>query len=98
MCTDETTTYEAPDDSDRGTYEAPDEAAGGTDLHLGPLSALAVVNDDAGLSLLQCTANDVRVVGPGVILNEPCDCPTGKFDAQVRFTVENNAASPRYCV
>src|SRR5207302_11035748 len=50
-------------------------------LSLGPLSALA---DD--LSGLGCTANDVRIVGPGIVLNEPCDC-TGTFDANVQFHI-----------
>src|SRR5215216_5107504 len=98
MCTDETTTYESPDETasgtyespdgtDQGSYEAPDDgAAGGRpawsrrtflkaaalgtaaaallnragsgDLNFGPLAALA---DD--LSALQCTANDMRVIG-----------------------------------
>jgi hypothetical protein len=56
-------------------------------LHLGPATALA--ND---LSGSQCTANDIRIKGPGVILNEPCNC-SGTFTAQVAFTVENNAAN-----
>src|SRR5438105_12006245 len=38
-------------------------------LNFGPLAALA---DD--LSGLNCTANDVRLVGPGIILNEQCNC------------------------
>src|ERR1041384_1347298 len=50
----------------------------GPGLHLGPAAAFA---DD--LSSLNCTANDVRIPTPGVILNEPCGC-TGKFDAQVQ--------------
>lgn len=48
-------------------------------------------------SSLKCTANDVRIIGPGVILNEPCGC-SGTFDAEVQFTVENNAAAERHCV
>jgi hypothetical protein len=49
------------------------------------------------LSTFQCTANDVRIVGPGIVLNEPCGC-SGSFAAQVSFTVENNAASDRGCI
>lgn len=61
-------------------------------LHLGPLTAYA---DD--LSQFQCTANDVRILGPGQVINEPCSC-TGTFTAIVQFTVENNAASDRGCI
>lgn len=57
-----------------------------------PLAAFA-----HDLSGFQCTANDVRIVGPGRVLNEPCEC-TGTFTAQVEFTVENNAAADRYCI
>jgi hypothetical protein len=57
-----------------------------------PAPALA---DD--LSTFQCTANDVRIVGAGQIINEPCNC-TGTFNAEVAFTVENNAASERGCI
>lgn len=64
----------------------------GRALHLGPATALA---DD--LSGLNCTANDVRIVGPGIILNEQCNC-TGKFDAQVQFHIINNTGTDRYCV
>jgi len=49
------------------------------------------------LSSLNCTANDVRMTGPAIILNEPCAC-TGTFNAQVQFSVFNNAAATRYCV
>jgi hypothetical protein len=62
-------------------------------LHLGPASALA---DD--LSGLGCTANDVRIVGPGIVLNEPCVCANGKFDADVQFHIINNTGTTRYCV
>ena len=66
-----------------------------TGMHFGPLSALAQSGD---LSALQCTANDMRVIGRGRILNEPCNCASGSFfDARVEFTVENNAAADRYC-
>ena len=57
-----------------------------------PFSAFG--HDATGLN---CTANDVRIVGPGVIVNEPCNC-TGTFTAQVQFTVENNAAAERHCI
>lgn len=49
------------------------------------------------LSDFQCTANDVRIIGTGQVINEPCDC-TGTFTATVQFTVENNAGSPRNCI
>src|SRR5215217_8157779 len=53
----------------------------GGSLHLGAMEAFA---DD--LSQFQCTANDVRILGTGQILNEPCAC-TGTFNATVQFTV-----------
>ena len=62
------------------------------DGSLGFESALADV-----LPNVNCTANDVRIVGPGVIINEPCDC-TGSFNAQVRFRLLNNTGTDRYCV
>lgn len=65
---------------------------GGVGLRLGTRSAFA---DD--LSSLNCTANDVRVVGPGIILNEDCTC-SGTFTAQVRFRIVNNTGTSRYCV
>jgi hypothetical protein len=61
-------------------------------LHFGPLSAYA---DD--LSGLNCTANDVRIPGPAVVLNEPCIC-SGTFNANVQFRVVNNTGTTRYCV
>src|SRR5262245_9946735 len=61
-------------------------------LHLGGAAAFA-----HDLSGLQCTANDVRIIGPGVILNEPCNC-TGTFNALVSFNIENNAGTERYCL
>jgi hypothetical protein len=64
----------------------------GRALHLGPASAFA-----HDISDFQCTANDVRIQGPGRILNEPCDC-TGTFSATVEFTVINNASSDRNCI
>ena len=64
----------------------------GPGLRLGPAAAYA---DD--LSSLNCTANDVRIVGPGIILNEPCAC-TGSFTAQVQFHIINNTGTDRYCV
>jgi len=57
-----------------------------------PLAAYA-----DNLSSLNCTANDVRIIGPGQIINEPCAC-TGTFNAQVRFRVVNNTGTTRYCV
>jgi hypothetical protein len=64
----------------------------GGDSLFRPLAAYA-----DNLSGLNCTANDVRIVGPGQIINEPCDC-TGSFNAQVRFRVINNTGTTRYCV
>lgn len=61
-------------------------------VRVGPLAAYA---DD--LSSFQCTANDVRIIGTGQIVNESCPC-NGTFDAQVTFTVQNNAASDRTCI
>jgi hypothetical protein len=58
-------------------------------LRFGPLPAAA---DD--LSTFQCTANDVRIVGPSEVQNEPCDC-TCTFWAEVVFTVKNIAVSDR---
>ena len=58
----------------------------------GPLAAYA-----HDLSALNCTANDVRIVGPGIILNEPCTC-SGTFNAQVQFHIINNTGTNRYCV
>jgi hypothetical protein len=49
------------------------------------------------LSGLNCTANDVRIIGPGIVINEPCNC-TGTFNAQVRFRIVNNTGTDRYCV
>ena len=61
---------------------------------LRPLAALA--HDVSGLN---CTANDVQIIGSGQVLNEPCACPaSGTFAAQVSFTVRNNAAAARRCV
>lgn len=88
----------AEDDEDRASRRTFLKAAvlgvGAAAIHQGfnPVSAYA--ND---LSSFQCTANDVRIVGPGRILNEPCSC-TGTFNAQVAFTVENNAGADRYCI
>src|SRR5947209_13885641 len=68
--------------------------AGDGSFNFGPLAALA---DD--LSSLNCTANDVRIAGPGVVLNEPCICKTGDtFTAQVQFHIVNNTGTDRYCV
>jgi hypothetical protein len=64
----------------------------GKTTSFGPLTALA---DD--LSTFQCTAGDVEIIGAGQVINEPCTC-TGTFNAQVQFTVRNNASSPRGCI
>jgi hypothetical protein len=61
-------------------------------VSLGPLGTYADV-----LTNVNCTANDVRISGPGIVINEPCPC-TGTFDAQIRFTVNNNTGTDRYCV
>lgn len=58
----------------------------------GPLRVYA---DD--LSAFQCTANDVRIIGPGIVLNEPCTC-NGTFNAVVSFHIINNTGTTRYCV
>jgi hypothetical protein len=62
-------------------------------LHFGPMTALA--ND---LSTKPCTAGDVEIIGNGIIVNEPCVCNSGTFNAQVQFTVRNNTGTERYCV
>src|SRR5438876_730121 len=49
--------------------------------------SIAWAND---LSTDSCTANDVQIVGPGVILDEPCTCTGGTFPAVVAFPVYNN--------
>lgn len=46
---------------------------------------------------LQCTANDVNLVGPGIVLQEPCDCAV-PGPATVLFAVANGASSDRYCL
>ena len=48
-------------------------------MAFGPLTAFA-----DNLSGLNCTANDVRILGAGPDLNEPCTC-SGTFTADVRF-------------
>ncbi|HEV8632806.1 MAG TPA: twin-arginine translocation signal domain-containing protein [Chloroflexota bacterium] len=63
-------------------------------INFGPIAALA--ND---LSDSPCTAEDVEIVGPGIVINEPCACtPGGTFNAQVQFTVRNNTSTGRYCI
>jgi hypothetical protein len=63
-------------------------------IRLGPLPAFA---DD--LSNFPCTANDVRIAGTGLVLNEPCCCAAGStFTAQVAFPVENTTGTERYCI
>jgi hypothetical protein len=39
----------------------------------------------------------VEIIGTAQIVNEPCNC-TGTFNAEVHFTVRNNAASDRGCI
>jgi hypothetical protein len=61
----------------------------------GALSS-AFAND---LSTYPCTAGDVEIIGSGVIINEPCECPPGgTFTARVQFTVRNNTSTGRYCI
>jgi hypothetical protein len=61
---------------------------------LGARSAAA--ND---LSDSPCTAEDVEIVGDGIVINEPCVCtPGGHFGATVQFTVRNNTSTNRYCI
>jgi hypothetical protein len=56
----------------------------------------AAAND---LSDYPCTAEDVEIVGNGIVVNEPCVCtPTGRFGATVQFTVRNNTSTSRYCI
>jgi hypothetical protein len=62
-------------------------------LRFGPATALA--ND---LSTNPCTAQDVEIIGAGFVLNEPCVCSGGTFDATVQFTVRNNTSTGRYCI
>ena len=46
---------------------------------------MAAAND---LSDYPCTAEDVEIVGSGIVINEPCVCtPGGTFNATVQFTV-----------
>jgi hypothetical protein len=59
----------------------------------GPLSAYA--ND---LSLYPCTANDVTIEGTGHVINEPCVCSSGTFQAIVQFDVANHTGTERYCI
>lgn len=51
-----------------------------------------VICDD--ISAGSCTSNDVRITGPGSILNPQCGCTTA-FNAVVVFPIVNNAASSR---
>jgi hypothetical protein len=71
-------------------------AVAATLLALG-LGARPVAAND--LSTSPCTANDVEIVGSGLVINEPCTCPAGgTFSATVRFVVRNNTNTGRYCV
>ena len=66
----------------------------GEGFHFGPSVALA--ND---LSTSPCTAEDVQIIGPGIVVNEPCNRSGGNtFPAKVQFTVRNNTSTGRYCV
>jgi hypothetical protein len=66
----------------------------GSQAVLRPVSAYA--ND---LSTFPCTAQDVEIIGPGTVTNEPCTCPPGgTFTATVQFTVRNNTSAGRYCI
>jgi hypothetical protein len=57
---------------------------------------MAAAND---LSDYPCTAEDVEIVGSGIVVNEPCVCtPGGTFNATVQFTVRNNTSTSRYCI
>jgi hypothetical protein len=58
----------------------------------GPAAAYA--ND---LSNKPCTAEDVEIIGTGIVLNEPCTC-SGTFSANVQFTVRNSSSAARYCI
>jgi hypothetical protein len=60
--------------------------------NFGPAAAYA--ND---LSNFPCTANDVQIIGTGIVVNEPCDC-TGTFTAQILFTVRNITSADRFCI
>ncbi len=55
---------------------------------------VAYAND---LSGLPCTANDVQIIGEGIVTNEPCVCE-GTFTAEVQFTVRNITSTGRYCI
>ncbi len=81
--------------SSRLPHSAPPLRRCSTGIARGYISGLSALADD--LSGLNCTANDVRIVGPGIILNEPCPC-TGTFNAQVQFHIINNTGTSRYCV
>ena len=76
-----------------GTAAAALARTGSGGFGFGPLSALA---DD--LSTFQCTAGDVEIIGTGLIINEPCTGCDGTFNAEVQFTVRNNASSDRTCI
>jgi hypothetical protein len=66
----------------------------GPGLSLNPAAAFA--ND---LSGNPCTANDVQIIGNGIVTNEPCECTDGgTFTAIVQFTVRNITATGRYCI
>ena len=60
-----------------------------------PGQRLAEAND---LSTSPCTAGDVEIVGTGIVVNEPCVCSGGTFNATVQFRVRNNTSTGRYCI
>ena len=64
----------------------------GPGASFGPAAAWA--ND---LSGSPCTANDVVLVGSGLVVNEPCTC-TGTFNATVAFQLNNGTGTSRYCI
>ena len=114
MCTDETTTYESPDDSstDKGTESVAESLTKAswnrrTFLKAAALgtAAVALLSKSGGEVALahtdtksSCTANDIEVLG-GQIINEPCGCtPGGKFPAVAQFTVINHNNARRKCI
>lgn len=60
--------------------------------------AVAVVHGQvmSDIIAMQCTANDMQVMGSGIVTNEPCGC-TGTFTANVSFVINNSANAARYC-
>ena len=81
--------------SRRGFLRAAALGVGATAVGWSPLRPMTVLAHD--VSGLNCTANDVQLIGSGQVVNEPCQC-SGTFPAEVQFTVRNNSASERRCV